>query len=44
MEVAKTLIRSVVRAFYDTKHVLVIDAVLIHSASALESLCPLVQL
>ena len=32
MDVAKTLIRSVVRAFYDTPFVLVIDALMIHSA------------
>lgn len=32
MDLAKTLIRSVVRAFYETKHVLVIDALMIHSA------------
>lgn len=32
MDLAKILIRSVVRAFYDTKHVLVIDALMVHSA------------
>ena len=32
MDLAKTLIRSAVRAFYDTKHVLVIDALMVHSA------------
>ena len=32
MDLAKTLIRSVVRAFYGTRHVLVIDALMIHSA------------
>lgn len=32
MDLAKTLIRSVVRAFYETRHVLVIDALMIHSA------------
>lgn len=31
MDLAKTLIRSVVRAFYETRHVLVIDALMIHS-------------
>ncbi|KAL8695023.1 MAG: hypothetical protein Q9218_000391 [Villophora microphyllina] len=31
MDLAKTLIRSVVRAFYETKHVLVIDALMTHS-------------
>lgn len=34
MDLAKILIRSVVRAFYDTKHVLVIDALMVHSAYA----------
>ena len=33
MDLAKTLIRTVVRAFYETKHVLVIDALMVHSAS-----------
>lgn len=33
MDLAKTLIRSVVRTFYDTNHVLVIDALMVHSAS-----------
>jgi transcription initiation factor TFIIE subunit alpha len=32
MELAKTLVRSVVRAFYETKHILIIDALVIHSA------------
>ena len=32
MDLAKTLIRTVVRAFYETKHVLVIDALMVHSA------------
>ncbi|KAI9827934.1 MAG: hypothetical protein M1819_006877 [Sarea resinae] len=32
MELAKTLIRSVARAFYDTEHILVVDALMIHSA------------
>lgn len=31
MDSSKTLIRSVVRALYDTRHVLVIDALMIHS-------------
>ena len=34
MDLAKTLIRSVARAFYDTRHILIIDALLIHSAYA----------
>ena len=32
MDLAKTLIRSVVRAFYDKRQVLIIDALLVHSA------------
>lgn len=32
MDLAKTLIRSVVRAFYDTPFILVIDALMVHSA------------
>jgi transcription initiation factor TFIIE subunit alpha len=39
MELAQTLIRSVVRAFYDTKHVLVIDALMRHSAYERHGLC-----
>lgn len=39
MDLAKTLIRSVVRAFYETKHVLVIDALMVHSASVLPIFC-----
>ncbi|MCJ1379415.1 hypothetical protein MMC17_002516 [Xylographa soralifera] len=38
MDLARTLIRSVVRAFYDTKHVLVIDALMVHSALPNEDL------
>ncbi|KAI9826366.1 MAG: hypothetical protein M1832_000283 [Thelocarpon impressellum] len=32
MDLANTLIRSVARAFYETKHVLVVDALMVHSA------------
>ncbi|KAF8473929.1 TFIIE alpha subunit-domain-containing protein [Kalaharituber pfeilii] len=32
MDVAKALVRCVVRAFYDVKHVLIIDALMIHNA------------
>ncbi|KAL9077568.1 MAG: hypothetical protein Q9157_003320 [Trypethelium eluteriae] len=32
MDLAKTLIRSVARAFYDIEHILVIDALMVHSA------------
>ena len=31
MDLASTLIRSVVRAFYETRHILVVDALFIHS-------------
>ena len=32
MDVAKDLVRCVARAFYDVKHVLVVDALMIHNA------------
>ena len=32
MDLAKTLIRSVARVFYELQHVLVIDALMVHSA------------
>ena len=32
MDLAQQLVRSCARAFYDTKHILVIDALIIHSA------------
>ncbi|RKF59543.1 Transcription initiation factor IIE subunit alpha [Erysiphe neolycopersici] len=32
MELSKSLIRSCMRSFYDTKHILVVDALIIHSA------------
>ncbi|KAF3924872.1 hypothetical protein ABW21_db0205278 [Orbilia brochopaga] len=32
MDVAKSLVRCVARAFYDVKHILVVDALMIHSA------------
>lgn len=31
MDLANTLIRTVVRAFYETRHILVVDALFIHS-------------
>lgn len=38
MDLANTLIRSVVRAFYETRHILIVDAIFIHSVyAALES-------
>lgn len=38
MDLARTLIRSTVRAFYETRHVLVIDALMVHSALPNEEL------
>ncbi|KAI9843630.1 MAG: hypothetical protein M1837_006212 [Sclerophora amabilis] len=32
MDLAKSLIRSVARGFYETKHILIVDALMIHSA------------
>jgi transcription initiation factor TFIIE subunit alpha len=32
MDLAQTLVRSVVRTFYETKFILVVDALIIHSA------------
>lgn len=32
MDLAKTLVRCVARAFHETKHILVVDALIIHSA------------
>ena len=34
MDIAKSLVKCVARAFYDTKHILVLDALLIHNAYA----------
>lgn len=44
MDLAKTLIRSVVRAFYDTPFILVIDALMVHSALHNEDLAHLLQM
>ncbi|KAJ5888727.1 hypothetical protein N7495_008768 [Penicillium taxi] len=38
MDLANTLIRSVVRAFYETRHILVIDALFLHSVLHAEDL------
>ncbi|EAW06345.1 putative transcription factor TFIIE complex alpha subunit [Aspergillus clavatus NRRL 1] len=38
MDLANTLIRSVVRAFYETRHILVVDALFIHSVLHAEDL------
>ncbi|CEL00846.1 Putative Transcription factor TFIIE complex alpha subunit [Aspergillus calidoustus] len=38
MDLANTLIRTVVRAFYETRHILVIDALFIHSVLHAEDL------
>lgn len=32
MDLAKQLLRTVMRAFYETRHILVIDALVLHSA------------
>ncbi|KAI9796612.1 MAG: hypothetical protein M1833_006052 [Piccolia ochrophora] len=32
MDLAKALVRSVARAFYETRHILVVDALMVHSA------------
>ncbi|KAJ0278456.1 hypothetical protein CBS470a_009781 [Colletotrichum nupharicola] len=32
LDLAKTLVKSVMRAFYETRHILIIDALIIHSA------------
>ena len=32
MDLAKNLVRSVARAFYETRHILIVDALVIHSA------------
>ncbi|RAH70442.1 putative transcription factor TFIIE complex alpha subunit [Aspergillus aculeatinus CBS 121060] len=37
MDLANTLIRSVVRAFYETRHILVVDALFIHSVISLHA-------
>ncbi|KAJ5155271.1 hypothetical protein N7492_008074 [Penicillium capsulatum] len=42
MDLANTLIRSVVRAFYETRHVLVIDALFLHSVLHAEDLAFLI--
>jgi transcription initiation factor TFIIE subunit alpha len=38
MDLANTLIRTVARAFYETRHILVIDALFIHSVLHAEDL------
>lgn len=37
MDLANTLIRTVVRTFYETRHILVVDALFIHSVYVLGS-------
>jgi transcription initiation factor TFIIE subunit alpha len=32
MDIAKSLVKCVARAFYDTRHILVLDALMIHNA------------
>ena len=41
MDLAQQLVRSCARAFYDTKHILVVDALIIHSAYVFSSECSL---
>jgi hypothetical protein len=38
LDVAKALVKTVARAFYDTRHILVLDALMIHNACVLRSL------
>lgn len=44
MELAKVLVRSVVRAFYETEHIVLIDALVNHSALSLSDLALAVDL
>lgn len=44
MDLAKTLVRSVARAFYETKHILIIDALVIHSTVADDDLAYLISM
>ncbi|EFX01335.1 transcription factor tfiie complex alpha [Grosmannia clavigera kw1407] len=44
MDLAKTLVRSVARAFYETKHILIIDALVIHSAVPDDDLAYLISM
>ncbi|KAF2834370.1 hypothetical protein M501DRAFT_1061762 [Patellaria atrata CBS 101060] len=44
MEQAKVLVRSVVRAFYETEHVVLIDALVFHSALSLADLALVMDL
>lgn len=39
MEIAKSLVKCVARAFYDTKHILVVDALMIHNAYVCPPAC-----
>lgn len=39
MEIAKSLVKCVARAFYDTKHILVVDALMIHNAYVYPPAC-----
>jgi transcription initiation factor TFIIE subunit alpha len=38
MDLSKTLIRTVARAFYETRHILVVDALFLHSVLHAEDL------
>ena len=41
MDLARTLIRTAARGFYETKHVLVVEALMVHSAVVNEDLARL---
>lgn len=44
MDLAKNLVRSVARAFYETRHILIVDALVIHSAIPSDDLAYLVDI
>ncbi|KAI4110408.1 MAG: hypothetical protein LQ339_001273, partial [Xanthoria mediterranea] len=44
MDSSKALIRSIARALYDTRHVLVIDALMMHSTLSNEDLAHLLNM
>lgn len=44
MDIAKSLVKCVARAFYDTKHILVLDALMIHNAVRDDELAKLLGL
>ena len=44
MDIAKALVKCVARAFYDTRHILVLDALMIHNALRDDELAKLLGL